>query len=93
VHVSGACAVRRAGSSPALGTFFNFDFLILLKKIAMSKRNLKQAPQASFRFKPLKRSPPKPNKKHDKHIETKQFLSIVAIGTILLVLFLYVVYH
>jgi hypothetical protein len=59
----------------------------------MSKRNLKHAPQASFRFKPMKRSVPKQNKKHDKHLETKQFLSIVAIGAILLVLFLYVVYH
>lgn len=61
----------------------------------MSKKNLKQAPKATFRFKPLKQSQsaPKPNKKLDKQIETKQFLSIVAIGTILLVLFLYVVFH
>jgi hypothetical protein len=59
----------------------------------MSKKNLKQAPQASFRFKPAKQSAPKPNKKLDKQLETKQFLSIVAIGTILLVLFLYVVFH
>ncbi|MEY4935911.1 MAG: hypothetical protein RIS64_2270 [Bacteroidota bacterium] len=59
----------------------------------MSKKNLKQATKASFRFKPAKQSAPKPNKKHGKSLETKQFLSIVAIGAILLVLFLYVVFH
>jgi hypothetical protein len=59
----------------------------------MSKKNLKHAPPASFRFKPAKPPALKPNKKHDKHLETKQFLTIVAIGTILLVLFLYIVFH
>ncbi len=58
----------------------------------MSKRNLKHAPKAAFRFKPLKQPAPKQNKKIDKQLETKQFLSIVAIGTILLVLFLYIVF-
>jgi hypothetical protein len=59
----------------------------------MSKRNLKQAPQASFRFKPLKRQHPKPNKKHHKELETKQFLSIVIIGAMLLALFGYIVFY
>ena len=57
----------------------------------MSKRNLKQAPKASFRFKPMKQSVHKHHKKQDKSIETKQFLSIVLIGAILLVWFLYIV--
>ncbi|MEN9609745.1 MAG: hypothetical protein RLZZ628_559 [Bacteroidota bacterium] len=59
----------------------------------MSKKNLKHAPPASFRFKPKQQISLKPNKKQDKQLETKQFLSIVAIGTILLVLFLYIVFH
>jgi hypothetical protein len=59
----------------------------------MSKRNLKQAPQASFRFKPLKRHHSKPNKKHHKELETKQFLSIVIIGAMLLALFGYIVFY